>query len=172
MPGALWLAYCGYLAWLCAGLFDFIVHRRTDLPHTSGVAESATHLIQLGLLGTAIVVGLAFDVGRGTALLMGALVVAHAVVGYIDSRIAFARRRVVSPVEQHLHSVLDMAPIIAFGSLLLWTWPAALHSGGASLRQPAFAPTTWLAILVPAILLCVVPALVEFRAAWKARREA
>src|SRR4249919_3788771 len=115
MHTELWLAYCGYLIWLLAGLGDFICHRRTDLPHTSGVAESWTHLLQLTTLGGAIMIGLAFDMSAAIALVMCALVAAHAGIGYWDTRIAFRRRRVLLPIEQHIHSVLDMAPIVAWG---------------------------------------------------------
>lgn len=173
MPTELWLAYCGYLVWLAAGLGDFIRHWRTDLPHTSGTAESATHLVQLGLLGAAIVVGLVFEMGPAVALAMLGLVIAHAVVGYLDTRIAFGRRRVVSPAEQHLHSALDMAPIAGFAWLLASTWPAAVEAGWPlQLRQPGLSVMFWLAVLVPATVLCVVPALLEFRAAWRAEHRA
>lgn len=167
-----WLAWIGYLAWLSAGLGDFLAHWRTDLPHTSGVPESATHLLQLALLAAAVIVGLAFEVGPASAATMGALVVAHAIVGYIDTRIAFARHRVVSPIEQHIHSVLDMAPPIAFAWLLITTWPAAVGEGTLALRDPALPIVVWMAFLVPPVLLCVVPALIEFRAAWRVRRAA
>lgn len=166
-----WLAYGGYLAWLAVGLCDFLVHRRTDLPHTSGVAESTTHLLQLALLGLAVMAGMGFEVGRMVALLLLALVVAHAAVGYWDSRIAFDRARVVLPVEQHLHSVLDMAPPIALAWLLATTWPAAMAPGWAIVpRTPALPATAWAAALVPPAALCVLPALLEFRAAWRAAR--
>ena len=171
MTTELWLAYGAYLVWLAAGLADFACHWRTDLPHTSGVAESTTHLVQLGLLGLAIVLGLAFAMGPAIALALLALVVAHAVVGYVDTRIAFDRRRVLLPVEQHVHSVLDMAPIIAFVWLLLSTWPAATSGDWHwQLRRPMLPVGVWLAVLVPATVLCVAPAVLEFRAAWAVRR--
>ena len=166
MPTELWLAYCGYLVWLSAGLCDFLCHRRTDLPHTSGVAESVTHLLQLALLGAAIVVGLAFETGRATTLLLTVLVAAHALVGYIDTRIAFGRRRVILPVEQHIHSVLDMAPIIALAWLVIRSWPTAVQGDwGIAFRTPAVPLSVWVAVLLPAVVLCVLPAIVEFRAA-------
>lgn len=167
-----WLAYGGYLLWLVAGLGDFLCHRRTDLPHTSGVAESASHLIQLALLALAIVIGLAFEMGRAIALLLCVLVIVHAAVGYWDTRVAFKRRRVVAPLEQHIHSVLDMAPWISLAWVLVTTWPAAAGDGwGLALRRPALPLALWLAVLLPAGVLSVVPALLEFNAAWKARHE-
>ena len=173
LPTELCLAYCGYLVWLAAGLGDFLCHWRTDLPHTSGVAESITHLLQLALLAIAVVLALAFEVGTGSALLLLALVIAHAVVGYIDTLIAFHTRRMVRPVEQHLHSVLDMAPVVCFAWLLVATWPAAMDAGWAlQSRRPALPVEVWLAMLAPPVVLCVVPALFEFRAAWAARQRA
>lgn len=173
MPTELWLAYGGYLVWLTAGLADFVCHWRTDLPHTSGVAESATHLIQLALLGLAVVLGVAFEIGPSIALSMLALVIAHAIVGYVDTRIAFARRRVVRPVEQHIHSVLDMAPLIAFAWIVISTWPAATSGSWQwEPRRPALPIGVWLAVLAPPALLSVGPALLEYRAAWAARRQA
>jgi hypothetical protein len=167
-----WLAYCGYLLWLMAGLGDFVRHRRTDLPHTSGVAESVSHLVQLALLALAIVIGLAFQMGRAVGLLLLVLVVMHAAVGYWDTRTAFERRRVITPLEQHIHSVLDMAPWIALAWLLATTWPAAASDGWQiSPRRPALPFAIWSAVLAPAAALSVVPALLEFNAAWKARRE-
>ena len=167
-----WLAYGGYLVWLLAGLGDFLRHRRTDLPHTSGVAESLSHLVQLALLALAIVTGLAFEMGRAIALSLFVLVALHAAVGYWDTRIAFDRRRVVAPLEQHIHSVLDMAPWIAFAWGVATTWPAAASAGWEiALRRPALPLATWLAVLLPAAVLSVAPALLEFNAAWKARHE-
>jgi hypothetical protein len=172
MHGEAWLAYCGYLFWLAAGAGDFLRHRRTDLPHTSGVAESASHLVQLALLALAIIVGLAFEMGRAIALLLLVLVVVHAAVGYWDTQVAFNRRRVVAPLEQHIHSVLDMAPWIALGWAIATTWPAAASDGwDVALRRPPLPVAVWLAMLLPATVLSVAPALLEFRAAWKARHE-
>ena len=167
------LAYAAYLLWLLAGLGDFVRHWRTDLPHTSGLAESAAHLVQLALLGMAVTLGLAFEMGRTLAWLLLLLVSLHAIVGYLDARIAFTRHRVVSPVEQHLHSVLDMAPIIAFAWLLASTWPMASGDGWRlEWRRPALPLAIWAAALVPALVLTVVPAVLEFRASWKAARRA
>ena len=171
MTTELALAYGGYLAWLAAGLGDFACHRRTDLPHTSGVAESLAHLVQLGLLGAAIVVGLAFEVGRASLASMFALVAAHAVVGFVDTRIAFGRGRTLRPIEQHLHSVLDMAPWIALGWLAASTWPDAVGGPWAlEPRQPSLAAGAWLAVLAPALALGAAPAVLELRAARRAAR--
>lgn len=165
------LAYLGYLAWLCAGLFDFLCHKRTDLPHTSGVVESSLHWVQLALIGAGIVLVMVFDTGKAVVVIALALVATHAVVGYLDTRSAFGRRTLL-PIEQHIHSVLDMAPIIAWVWLAATAWPEMAGSDWAlARRRPALDLSLWIAVLLPALLLCCVPAALEFRAAWAARAE-
>jgi len=170
-PGTAWgFAYGGYLAWLLAGSGDFFCHRRTHLATTSGIAESAAHLVQLALLALAIVLGLALRPSVGLLVSLGVLVVMHAIVGYVDTRTAFSKGRVILPVEQHLHSILDMAPIIGYAVYAAWAWPEASAGGAAfGLRDPPPGPAGWAMVLLPAIVLCVLPALLEFRSAWKAR---
>lgn len=164
---AAWI-YGGYLVWLLAGAGDFLCHRRTDLPHTSGLAESRLHLLQLAVIGAGLVLWLAFAPSLSMLIVVLALVCAHAVFGYLDTRRAFARR-IISPLEQHLHSILDMAPIIAFGLLLGSEWSEVWHRGRPlAMRDPPFAPSIWMSVLLPALPLCVLPALLEFRAARRA----
>lgn len=167
-----WLAYGGYLAWLLAGFGDFLCHRRTNLTHTSGVAESSTHLLQLAIVGVSITVAMGFEMGPAIALFLCAAVVAHSVIGYRDTRIAFGSGRVILPIEQHLHSVLDMAPIVGLAWFVAATWPAALGGGWQpALRNPSLPVGYWLAVFVPAGVLCVGPALAEFVSASQARRD-
>jgi hypothetical protein len=165
------LAYLGLLVWQCAGLLDFILHRRADLPHTSGLPESSMHLLQLSLVGAAIVLGMLFDSSLALLATVLLLVALHAAVGYADTRQAFRRRPIV-PLEQHVHSVLDMAPWIGLGLLAAFSWSGALDAGWSfQLRQPALPAWVWLLVLLPSALLCGLPALMEWRAAWLARHE-
>ncbi len=166
------IAYAAYLAWLLAGLLDFACHRRANLPHTSGLAESVLHMVQLGLIGAGGVLGLAFAPGRALLAVLLAIVLVHAVVGYLDTRTAFGRRT-LSPAEQHIHSVLDMAPWIAFACWVASGWPAIAAGGWhVQARTPAIEAGWWAALLLPALLLCGVPAVSELRASLRARRAA
>lgn len=165
------LAYAGYLLWLLAGTLDFVCHRRTDLAHTSGLHESLMHLLQLGLLGAAILAGLLLQVGWSVWVLMAALVAAHAVAAYVDTRQAYGRRD-IRPFEQHVHSVLDMAPVIALGLVVATTWRSAPETGWAlALRQPPLSAVVWALVLTPAAVLGGLPALRELRDALAARRD-
>lgn len=162
------LAYAGYLAWLFAGCADFACHRRTDLPHTSGLRESTLHLAQLVLIGAIIVLCLALRPSAALAAVCAVLVGAHAGVGYLDTRQAYGRR-ILGPFEQHVHSVLDMAPILAFVLYFGVPWAHGSLGVDLALRHPPLPLRTWAAVLLPAALLCVLPALLEFRAALDAR---
>lgn len=163
------LIYLGYLLWLLAGAADFLCHRRTDLPHTSGLAESRMHLLQLVVIGSGLALWLLLLPSLSLLAIELLIVGAHAVFGYLDTRQAFGRRAIL-PIEQHVHSVLDLAPVIAFGILLSAEWPAAWQRGWSlAIRHPPFAPEVWMSVLAPALLLCVLPALSELRAAWSAR---
>jgi hypothetical protein len=160
--------YAGYLVWLACGLADFIQHRRSDLAHTSGLRESALHLVQLTLIGACLALGLVLALTPASLSLIGLLVAAHAVIGYLDTRSAYGLRE-IGPAEQHLHSVLDMAPVM--GLVLCAIFFADFRDGGLQARRPAAGAGVWSLIVVPALLLCGLPALVEFRDALRARRE-
>ncbi|MFK3647320.1 hypothetical protein ACI2IY_02640 [Lysobacter enzymogenes] len=154
-------AYIGYLLWLLAGCLDFACHRRTRLPQTSGLRESALHLAQLALLGIAVVCALALSIGPTVFAALAALVAAHAVLGYLDTRQAYGRRD-IRPFEQHLHSVLDLAPVAALWWTFSWWYRA---EAPLAWRDPPAPMAVWIAVIAPALLLCVAPALFEFRAA-------
>lgn len=168
-PATLWLAYAGYLAWLGAGTLDFLCHRRTDLPHTSGLGESSLHLLQLALCGGAIVLGMLLRVDVALIALLASLVALHAVVGYLDTRQAYPLRP-IRPFEQHVHSVLDMAPPVALGIFIAWGWSPRMQ-WTLQLRDPPLPWWLWAMVLLPAALLCGLPWLWEFRDAWRVRRE-
>ncbi len=162
-------AYAGYILWLCAGLADFTLHWREDLAHTSGWSESRLHLLQLALIGSGVMLWLYLQPSWPVLLLQTLLVVAHAGVGYRDTQIAYPLRR-IGPLEQHVHSVLDMAPWFALialagiGAAAMdgWNWRFAL-------REPWPEALAQLRMLLPAVALVVLPALFEARAAWRAR---
>ena len=160
-------AYAGYLLWLAAGSLDFLQHRRSDLAHTSGIGESLLHGLQLLLLGLAVLAWLAIAPGLALLALLLVLVAGHAVLGYVDTRFAFPRRR-IGPFEQHVHSVLDMAPWFALCAVLLSEAALAGEAGWtlAWRQAPAW---LWAALLLPPLPLCALPWLAEYRAAWRAR---
>ncbi|MDG2524178.1 hypothetical protein P6166_02245 [Stenotrophomonas sp. HITSZ_GD] len=152
-----------FLLWAAAGLADFALHRRTDLSHTSGLAESRLHLVQLGLMGIAALVWWALAPTWGAWWIAAALVIAHAGFGYLDTRSAWGKRA-ITPVEQHVHSVLDAMPWIFLGAYA-WT----VDDGFAlALRPRDRSLAGWIG--VPALIVGAF-AVAEWRAAGRARAE-
>lgn len=159
------LAYAVFLFWIGAGLLDFWLHRRSDLPHTSGLAENRFHLAQLLVIGAATLIWWSLSPTWGAWSCAAALVALHAVLGYLDTRTAYGRRAIV-PLEQHVHSVLDAAPVLFLGWYALQVQRAG-HAGGLE----------WAPRPLPVLLMVMLPAgavmlvaLLERRAAWQAAR--
>lgn len=153
--------YSLYLIWLLAGFTDFFLHRRSGLPQTSGVRESILHAVQLAVVGAAVIACLVFTLTFTLVALLAVLAVAHAITGYLDTLSADGVRR-ITPLEQHVHSVLDAMPWIFLG---VFAWTAT--PGWQLILAPA-PPSIWAAVIVPAGLLVGIPWLTEFQDARRA----
>ncbi len=168
MTAPLWGLYGGYLAWLAAGCVDFLCHRRTDLAHTSGLPESLLHLLQTGLMGVLVMLWMLGAPSLGLCVAMGSLVLAHAMAGYADTRVAW-RRRAITPLEQHVHSVLDAAPWMVMFVVLHEEGATAMARGWQwTWRSPMLPASAWLAVVTPAVVLCGLPLARELATAWRA----
>lgn len=119
------LLYAVIPAWLCAGLADWACHRATDIESTGGTKESLLHVAQLSEVGLPLLLALFFEINALIiATMIGGLVL-HQATAMWDVRWANATRT-VPPIEQHVHSVLEMAPIMVFAGLAILNWPAVL----------------------------------------------
>ena len=167
------LGYVCLPAWLLAGLVDFWSHRRTDIPHTSGVRESMLHLAQLTQIGIPTLIVLFLDLNALTLTLVAAFAVVHTGTAYWDLRYTMDRRR-IEPVEQMAHAFLITLPLFATGILALLWWPDRPHASGAATfnlawRADPFAPSSIVAVLAASLLLGLLPALAELRQTLRAR---
>ncbi len=157
------LAYVAYLVWLSFGCVDFAIHRRTALPLTSGLRESALHGFQLLIAGAGVLLWAALDSSRAVVALLGCLAAIHAAAAYADTVVA-VQRRAVTPMEQHVHSVLDIAP---WGFVGYTAWAAEPTWRMTWGPQPFW---VWVALVLPTLPTVLLPWMAEFRAAWLARR--
>lgn len=157
------VAYSIYLVWLACGRLDFALHQRTSISTTSGVAESVLHGVQIGIIGAGAVAWLAMLPSWANGLLLVFLGTAHAVAGYLDTKSADQVRR-ISPLEQHVHSVLDIAPWVFIG------WALASATPGWLFSWDPRETYVWGAVLLPALPMVIVPWLREIRGAIAARR--
>ena len=116
------LAFAVVPAWIGAGFVDYLCHRRSRIEATSGMRESIMHLLQLAEVGVPLLAVLFLEVNSGILLLLVLAVGLHQATAAWDVRYANATRR-VSPLEQHMHGILEMAPIVATALV------AILHPG-------------------------------------------
>jgi hypothetical protein len=98
--------------WLAAGLADYVCHRAARIERSSGVRESLMHLVQFALVGVPLAAALFLRIDAGMLLVFAAFVLLHHAVAYVDVRYANATRP-VHPVEQMIHSFLELLPIAA-----------------------------------------------------------
>lgn len=134
--------------WLGAGFADWLCHRASRIERTSGVAESRWHLVMHAQLSLALLVGAAFAPGIGVVLVCGVLAVVHLATSYVDTRTADPRRGVL-PIEQHVHSFMDVVPFVAVVLLLLQSGAADGATDWAfRLREPPLPPPIWLAFAI------------------------
>ena len=108
-------------AWVLAGLAEYLCHRASQIEQTGGVPESILHLIQFSSIGMPTTLALFVQINSMFFLLAALAIVLHHLVAFIDVRYANSRRA-VTPFEQMVHSVLEIAPITAFLLLAVLHW--------------------------------------------------
>jgi hypothetical protein len=117
--------------WIGAGLTDYFLHRHTQIEDTSGTKESVLHVLQLIEAGVPVIAGLLLEINALVLLLMLSALVLHEVTAIWDVKYAITRRY-VGAVEQHIHSFLELLPLmgISFITILYWDQFQALFGLG------------------------------------------
>jgi hypothetical protein len=113
--------------WLAAGLADWACHRATDIATTSGYRESLFHLAMLAEAGVAVLAGLFLEITAAVLVVMLVAFILHEITALWDVSYS-SRHRKVTPIEQHVHSFLEMLPLmaLAFVAVLHWDQVRAL----------------------------------------------
>lgn len=160
--------------WVLAGFADWLCHRQTRIGETSGAKESLFHLLLLAEAGIALLAGLFLEINALVIAIMIAAFIAHEVTSFWDVRYATTRRK-VPPIEQHVHSFLELLPLTAilFVVALHWDQFVALASQNGQGRytlewkhQPL--PAGYLiSFLAFTIVFNVLPFSEEFWRGWK-----
>lgn len=162
--------------WLLSGLADYICHARTDIAHTSGVHESLLHLLQTIEIGIPVLAFLFFSVDALVLVLMFAGVVAHTASSWSDLRYAYGLRR-ITPLEQYVHSFLNVLPWVALALVVVLHWPVVAAVANPALesdwtlhpRRPGFDGDILVAVLSASVVFTVMPGLLELATTLKAR---
>ena len=164
--------------WMAMGFADYLCHRATDIEHTAGTRESLLHLIQFGLIGLPLMAVLFLQVDAGLLLVLAVFVALHHAVAYIDVRYANGTRR-VRPIEQMIHSFLELLPITAYLLLVATEFgqlQAVFGMGGEHadlslhVRSPALPPWYLFSVILAALAANLGPYLEEFIRCFRAAR--
>ncbi|MGQ4381058.1 diguanylate cyclase [Streptomyces sp. SAS_267] len=166
--------------WFVPAVADWVMHRRSDIEHTSGVRESAVHALMMTEVGVPVVAGLTARVNPLVLSLMGGAAVAHGATALWDVSLATDTRE-VRPVEQHIHSFLEVLPLTAaaFTTCLHWDQVREVMRGASRaedwklLPKQRPLPARYLAGIAAGVGLCVaLPYAEEMIRCVRARRDA
>lgn len=164
--------------WLAAGIADYLCHRRTDIQHTSGIKESLIHLLMLAEMGLPVLAALLLEINALVLAVMTIAFALHEATALWDVSYATRRRR-VTPFEQHVHSFLEMLPLMGLAFVAVLHAPQALAVFGLGpepadwgLRlKPDPLPLGYVAAVLAAVAaLELLPYLEETWRCWRARR--
>jgi ABC-type microcin C transport system permease subunit YejE len=155
--------------WLAAGFADYLCHRATSIETTSGWKESLLHLLQLVEMAIPTLAAIFLEINALVILIMIVCLLAHEATAIWDVSYAY-RRREIKPIEQHVHSFLEMLPLMGLLIVVTLHWHQFLALVGLGeenadlglrLKQP---PLPWVyvsVILFLVLLLEVLPYLEE-----------
>ncbi|WP_029592160.1 hypothetical protein [Franconibacter pulveris] len=178
-PTMLILLYFVLPVWLLAGISDWLCHRRTHIEATTGVKETLIHILMFIEVGVPLLAALLLQVN---ALLIGVMIVCfflHEATALWDVSYAVTARE-VSPVEQHVHSFLEMVPLMALLLVIARHWEQFLALFGAGPAQADYSlslkeemlPMGYIVAIFSAILLLeLLPYFEELKRCWKNRKK-
>lgn len=177
-PQMLLLLYLVLPVWLIAGFADWLCHRATNIETTTGLKETYIHILMFLEMGLPLLSALFLDVN---ALVIGFMIVlffCHEATALWDVSYAVTARE-VKPVEQHVHSFLEMVPLMALLLVISrhWSQFQALFGFGSEparyeliLRSDPL-PTGYIIFVLSAIfLLEILPYFEEYQRGKKAKK--
>ncbi len=117
--------------WFVPSVADWVMHRRSRIEETSGTRESLIHLLMMAETGVPITLGLLARINPLVLSVMAGAAVTHGATAVWDVTVATGDRE-VRPVEQHIHSFLEVLPLAAaaFATCLHWDQARLMLRGG------------------------------------------
>lgn len=135
--------------WLAAGFADYLCHRAAHIEQTSGWKESALHLLQFAEMAVPVLAALFLEITSGVIVLMIVFLILHQATALWDVRYAAATRE-VTPLEQHVHSYLEMLPLMGLLIVIVLHWSAFTALFGTG---PADLSFRWKEIPLPVVYI-------------------
>jgi hypothetical protein len=154
--------------WLLAGFGDYLCHRHTRIEATSGPRESVLHLVQFLQIFIPVLIGLLFRINLLVLTCLAAAWLLHTATALWDTAYAY-RLRHVSPLEQHVHSYLELLPLFALAIVTVMHWDAvSARDFTLALRDPPLAARYTVGV-ASVMALTLIPILEEW---WRGVRRA
>ncbi|MCA0002444.1 MULTISPECIES: diguanylate cyclase [unclassified Mesorhizobium] len=159
-PTVLILMYFLLPVWLAAGFADWICHRASHIESTTGAKESLIHLLMFAEVGIPLLAAMFLDVNALIILIMIVTFFVHEATAMWDVSYA-TTARTVTPIEQHVHSFLEMIPLMGLVSVISLHWGQFLALFGAGTETARFElvwkseqlPVTYIACVMAVILI-------------------
>ncbi|NWK46783.1 diguanylate cyclase [Ralstonia pickettii] len=136
-PFESYLMYFLIPLWVAAGVADWLCHRATRIERTSGAKESLLHLLMLAEMGVPVLAALFLQINALVLVMMAVAYVVHQATAMWDVSYAVSHRT-VKPFEQHVHSFLEMIPLMALSVVALLHWNEVLGLFGMGSASPDF----------------------------------
>jgi hypothetical protein len=147
------LMYFVLPTWLAAGFADYLCHRAANIATTSGAKESLLHLLQFAEMGVAVLAALFLEINALILLIMLVCFLLHEATALWDVHYASATRE-VSAIEQHVHSFLEMMPLMGLVMIAVLNWSQFLALFGFGPEAARFnvtirsEPPSWIYVTV------------------------
>ena len=177
-PQMLLLLYFVLPVWLLAGFADWLCHRATNIETTTGLKETYIHILMFLEMGLPLLAALFLEINALVIAFMIVLFFCHEATALWDVSYAVTARR-VSPIEQHVHSFLEMVPLMALLLVISRHWPQFLALFGFGEEPAQFAlkkrtdplPGNYIvAVLTGIFVLELLPYLEEYWRGKKAKK--
>ena len=123
------ISYFAIPLWIAAGSCDWFCHRITYIESNSGWRESIIHWIMLIEMGIPILLSLFFEINALIFLVAIIMWIVHEATAFWDVSYAHTRRY-LSPFEQHVHSFLELMPLLILSLLSARYWQQFLSLFG------------------------------------------
>lgn len=172
------ICYFAVPVWILAGFCDWTCHRKSNIEKNSGLRESILHSIMLIEMGIPVFLALFFEINALIFLVALTMWLIHEATAMWDVSYAHTRRY-LSPFEQHVHSFLELMPLLILSMLgaLHWQQFLALFGAGSeiadfSLRwKQAPLPNLYVvAVLAGVAVFQILPFCEELWRCWRYKR--
>jgi hypothetical protein len=156
--------------WLVAGCADWLCHRASHIERTTGAKESLLHLLMFAELGLPLLAAIFLQINAGIIAIMIVAFFIHEATALWDVSYAVTARD-VTPIEQHVHSFLEMIPLMAILFVVSRHWDQFLAlfgfgseaaRFGLTWKDPPLPATYVFSIMAVIFLFELIPYIEEF----------